>query len=70
MVTDAGERRDSRSGDAIEAVRRIAQALGQLAAELEMELGARVESYTPVHGLDRILELKRIDDGLDGHAHR
>ena len=67
VVTDAGERIDRRGGDPIEIGRRVAEALGERAPHLEMELSVRVLSDALVHVLDLGFNCVGID-GVHGFS--
>ena len=60
-VADAGERVDGWGGDAVEVGGRVAQALGERAAGLEVEPALGLECDLLVHALDALLELGRVE---------
>jgi hypothetical protein len=63
VVADAGERRQRLAGDRVEQVGRVADARGDLAADLEVELGLLLTGDLAVHLLDLRLEFLLVDQG-------
>jgi hypothetical protein len=62
-VADAGERLDRRSGDAVEVLRRVAEALDESVAGLEVELVLGLERDLPLRVLDAPLQLALVSRG-------